>query len=116
MGTVTPDCPPGRRYDVTDFDGEREQGPSWARANWPVIELDELNAGLDPTSMSIETLAARAKEVAASAGATAAEIQQAANDSVCAMMLIRTYRVRGHLAADLLGIATRTIYRKVDGH
>ena len=21
--------------------GEREQGPSWARANWPLVELDE---------------------------------------------------------------------------
>ena len=36
---------------------EREQGPSWARANWPVAELDDLNAGLDPTLMTIETVA-----------------------------------------------------------
>ena len=91
----------GRQSEVTYFDGEREQGPSWARANWPVAELDELNAGLDPTLMSIETVAAKAKEVATAKGATAAEIEQAANDSICAMMLIRTYRVRGHLAADL---------------
>jgi 2-oxoglutarate dehydrogenase E1 component len=28
---------------------EREQGPSWARDNWPLGDLDDLNAGLDPT-------------------------------------------------------------------
>ena len=80
---------------------EREQGPSWARANWPVAELDALNSGLDPTLMSIETVAAKAKEAAAESGKSSADVERAANDSICAMMLIRTYRVRGHLAADL---------------
>jgi 2-oxoglutarate dehydrogenase E1 component len=92
---------------VTTFDdGEREQGPSWARANWPVTELDELNAALDPTRMAIEKVVAGARETAAANGA---DVEQAANDSICAMMLIRTYRVRGHLAADLdpLGLAKR---------
>jgi len=91
------------------YDGEREQGPSWARDNWPVVELDDLNAGLDPTLMAIERVAAGAKASASSIGASPAEIEQAANDSICAMMLIRTYRVRGHLAADLdpLGLAKR---------
>ncbi|HEX6375173.1 MAG TPA: 2-oxoglutarate dehydrogenase E1 component [Allosphingosinicella sp.] len=80
---------------------EREQGPSWARGNWPVVELDALNAGLDPTLMTIDKVAAGAKAAASAAGASEAEVEQAANDSICAMMLIRTYRVRGHLAADL---------------
>ena len=86
---------------------EQEQGPSWARPNWPVNELDEVNAGLDPTRMTIEKVAAKAREAAAAAGKSDAEIKQAANDSICAMMLIRTYRVRGHLAANLdpLGLA-----------
>jgi len=88
-----------------------KQGPSWARDHWPVAELDEVNAGLDPTRMAIETVAARAKEAAASAGASAAEVEQAALDSIRAMMLIRTYRVRGHLAADLdpLGLHQREL-------
>jgi len=91
---------------VENFDGEREQGPSWARANWPLTELDDLNAGLDPTAMTIEKVAAGAKAAAAGTGA---DVAQAANDSICAMMLIRTYRVRGHLAADLdpLGLVKR---------
>jgi 2-oxoglutarate dehydrogenase E1 component len=92
-------------------DIEREQGPSWARENWPLLELDEVNAGLDPTRMAIERVAANAKEAAGASGRSEVEIQQAADDSIRAMMLIRTYRVRGHLAADLdpLGLVKREL-------
>src|SRR5687768_15358875 len=98
----------GRLRDVDIF-GDREPGPSWARDNWPLIELDEVNRGLDPTGMAIEKVAAGAKAAAAASGRSGAEVEQAANDSICAMMLIRTYRVRGHLAADLdpLGLVKR---------
>ena len=92
--------------------GEREQGPSWARDNWPIVELDPVNAGLDPTLMAIAApVAAKAKEKAAAAGKSDADVEQAAQDSIRAMMLIRTYRVRGHLAADLdpLGLAKREL-------
>ncbi|MFN2472888.1 MAG: 2-oxoglutarate dehydrogenase E1 component, partial [Sphingomicrobium sp.] len=85
-----------------------ETGPSWARPNWPVAELDAVNAGLDPTEATIEQVAAKARSAAAAAGATdEAAIRHAAEDSIRAMMLIRTYRVRGHLAAKLdpLGLA-----------
>nr|WP_243444856.1 2-oxoglutarate dehydrogenase E1 component [Sphingosinicella humi] len=90
---------------------EPEQRPSWARDNWPLSELDEVNAGLDPTLMAIEKIAAKAKEAAVAAGRSDAEVKQAADDSIRAMMLIRTYRVRGHLAADLdpLGLAQREL-------
>jgi 2-oxoglutarate dehydrogenase E1 component len=90
---------------------EREQGPSWARDNWPLTDLDEVNAGLDPTRMAIEKVAGKAKEIAATAGKSDADIRQAAQDSIRAMMLIRTYRVRGHLAADLdpLGLSKREL-------
>ncbi len=97
---------------VDSFGGiEPEQRPSWARDNWPISELDEVNAGLDPTLMTIEKVAAKAKEAAVRAGRSDAEIKQAADDSIRAMMLIRTYRVRGHLAADLdpLGLAQREL-------
>src|SRR5437773_1933968 len=90
---------------------EREPGPSWERPNWPVEALDELNLGLDPTQATIEKLAAAVKEKATAAGATPDEVRRAAEDSIRAMMLIRTYRVRGHLAADLdpLGLSKREI-------
>src|SRR3954453_17365829 len=90
---------------------EREAGPSWERQGWPIEELDELNLGLDPTQATIEKVAAVVKEKAAAAGASPNEIRRAAEDSIRAMMLIRTYRVRGHLAADLdpLGLARRDV-------
>src|SRR5690348_14040374 len=88
---------------MNDFVGfeEREAGPSWGRSNWPIAELDELNLGLDPTQATIEKArAAVAARVAETTG-DPQEIRRAAEDSIRAMMLIRTYRVRGHLAADL---------------
>ena len=90
---------------------EREQGPSWARPNWPIAELDELNLGLDPTQATIEKFKAAVAEKAAATGAGPDEIRRAAEDSIRAMMLIRTYRVRGHLAADLdpLGLLSREV-------
>ena len=90
---------------------ELEQGPSWARPNWPVSELDELNLGLDPTQATIEKFKAAVAEKAAVTGASPEDIRRAAEDSIRAMMLIRTYRVRGHLAADLdpLGLSKREI-------
>src|SRR4051794_17959014 len=90
---------------------EQEQGPSWARPNWPLAELDELNLGLDPTQATIEKFAAAVKDQAAASGASPDEIRRAAEDSIRAMMLIRTYRVRGHLAANLdpLGLTRRDV-------
>jgi 2-oxoglutarate dehydrogenase E1 component len=88
-----------------------EQGPSWSRANWPVAELDELNLGLDPTEATIEKVAKAAEQKAAATTADPQAIRRAAEDSIRAMMLIRTYRVRGHLAAKLdpLGLSQRDI-------
>jgi 2-oxoglutarate dehydrogenase E1 component len=92
-------------------DSEREQGPSWARDNWPLTQLDEVNQGLDPTLMALDKVPAKARDKAIAAGKSDAEIKQAADDSIRAMMLIRTYRVRGHLAANLdpLGLAKREL-------
>src|SRR6478752_8135904 len=80
---------------------EREAGPSWARPNWPLAELDEVNLGLDPTQATIEKVKAAVAEKAAQTTSDPQAIRRAAEDSIRAMMLIRTYRVRGHLAADL---------------
>src|SRR5579884_775707 len=90
---------------------EREPGPSWERPNWPVEELDELNLGLDPTQATIEKVKKAVAEKAGIAGASPDEIRRAAEDSIRAMMLIRTYRVRGHLGADLdpLGLSKREV-------
>src|SRR6185312_16012698 len=80
---------------------EREPGPSWERSNWPIEQLDDLNLGLDPTQASIDKVRHAVADKVAASGASADEVRRAADDSIRAMMLIRTYRVRGHLAADL---------------
>ena len=80
---------------------EPEEGPSWARPNWPIAELDDINVGLDPTQATIEAVKQAAAKQAAATTADPDAIRRAAEDSLRAMMLIRTYRVRGHLAARL---------------
>ncbi|RHW18335.1 2-oxoglutarate dehydrogenase E1 component [Sphingomonas gilva] len=77
-------------------------GPSWANPRWLVRDTDALTAALDPTQM--EPAPAPAKKGAAPASAPAApaiDVTKAAADAIRMQMLIRTYRVRGHLAADL---------------
>ncbi|HEV2595609.1 MAG TPA: 2-oxoglutarate dehydrogenase E1 component [Sphingomicrobium sp.] len=86
--------------DVVGFE-ERETGPSWVRPNWPIAELDDLNLGLDPTQATIEKVKAAIAQRVAQATDDPQAIRRAAEDSIRAMMLVRTYRVRGHLAADL---------------
>jgi 2-oxoglutarate dehydrogenase E1 component len=98
-------------YEGQAFDGpgtDEEQGPSWARSGWPVSATDDLTAALDPTQM---TVAVKAAAKAAGTPLAEADIAQAAADSIRAMLLIRTYRVRGHLAANLdpLGLAKRDL-------
>jgi 2-oxoglutarate dehydrogenase E1 component len=83
---------------IENHDFEIERGPSWARSGWPLAETDDLTAALDPTQMAVVVKAA-AK--AAGKPAAEADVAVAAGDSIRAMMLIRTYRVRGHLAANL---------------
>ena len=100
-------------YENQDFPpvaAEVEHGPSWARDNWPLTDTDALTAALDPTQMEVVAKAAD-KAKAASPAASQADVQSAAADSIRAMMLIRTYRVRGHLAAKLdpLGLTKRDL-------
>jgi 2-oxoglutarate dehydrogenase E1 component len=93
---------------VENHNFETEQGPSWARPNWPLFDTDTLTAALDPTQMAVEIKAA-AK--AADKALSPAQLEQAAKDAIRAMLLIRTYRVRGHLAANLdpLGLSKQDI-------
>ncbi|MDB5718023.1 MAG: 2-oxoglutarate dehydrogenase component, partial [Sphingomonas bacterium] len=95
-------------------------GPSWAHPNWPPSTTDALTAGLDPTQMAVDKPvkpardakpASAAPALAAAARPNQEEIARAAGDSIRAMLLIRTYRVRGHLAASLdpLGLSRRDL-------
>jgi len=89
-----------------------QPGPSWQRGNWPLVgggAEDELTQALDPLALreAIRKSTAKAQQPAIDEAA----LEMAAADSIRAMLLIRTYRVRGHLAADLdpLGLARQDI-------
>jgi 2-oxoglutarate dehydrogenase E1 component len=94
--------------EVFDGVGEAERGPSWARTNWPPIDTDDLTGALDPTQMQVAVKAAAKTNGKAVSDADAVS---AADDAIRAQMLIRTYRVRGHLAANLdpLGLTQRDL-------
>lgn len=87
---------------------EAERGPSWSRSNWPLGLTDDLTQALDPTQMAVEI---KASTKAVGKPMAEADIVSAAGDSIRAMLLIRTYRVRGHLAANLdpLGLTKQDI-------
>ncbi|MEX6508314.1 2-oxoglutarate dehydrogenase E1 component [Jiella sp. M17.18] len=86
------------------------EGASWARPNWPITPNGELVSALDgnwgPVEARIETKV-KAKAQSAGVDLSSEAVHQATRDSVRALMLIRAYRVRGHLHAKLdpLGIA-----------
>lgn len=84
------------------------QGPSWARSDWPPSPNDDLTGALTgewPMVPAKEAKAAgdKIKAKAAEAGVQVSEdaVKRAVLDSVRAIMIIRAYRIRGHLIADL---------------
>ncbi|MEY8835393.1 2-oxoglutarate dehydrogenase E1 component [Phaeobacter italicus] len=81
-------------------------GPSWARADWPPAPHDDLTAALTgewPAPAEAKGAGKKIKEQAAAKGVevTDDQVQRAVLDSIRALMLIRAYRIRGHLAANL---------------
>ncbi len=79
-------------------------GPSWARSDWPEIPHDDLTAALDGQwATDPDAIAGKVKAQAGKSGVELSEagLKQAVLDSLRALMLIRAYRIRGHLAADL---------------
>lgn len=79
-------------------------GPSWERTDWPRAEGGELVAALDGDWGRFEAKAEKAAiENAKAKGVSIdpSQVQQATRDSIHAIMMIRAYRMRGHLHADL---------------
>ncbi len=81
-------------------------GPSWARADWPPSPADDLTAALTGEWMMPPEAKGLGKKVAEKAAEQGMainddQIQRAVLDSIRAIMMIRAYRIRGHLAADL---------------
>jgi len=101
--------PAWRQFFATladDKEATRKQlkGPSWARPDWPQVQNGELISALDGNWPAAEAqvgakIAAKAKEKGQALSIE--EVRKATMDSVRALMMIRAYRMRGHLAADL---------------
>ena len=83
---------------------EPVNGPSWQRRDWPQVANGELVSALDGDWARLESeIAPKISSDAKTAGKqlSAQELRKATLDSVRALMMIRAYRFRGHLAADL---------------
>src|SRR5271154_2723789 len=82
------------------------RGASWRQPNWPATPKGDLISALDGDWPATEgAVAEKRRAKAAVAGPSAApsedEIRRATRDSVRALMMIRAYRMRGHLYANL---------------
>ena len=88
------------------------RGASWKNKNWPAAPKGDLVNALDgdwPTAEKALGDKIKAKAAASGASVSDADIVRATRDSVRAIMMIRAYRMRGHLHANLdpLGIEAR---------
>lgn len=99
------------------------EGPSWERANWPLTPQDDLTSALDGNWAEVEKtvgakIAAKAQARGGDKGGglSSADLLQATRDSVRALMLIRSYRMRGHFHAKLdpLGIEAQRNREELD--
>jgi 2-oxoglutarate dehydrogenase E1 component len=98
---------------------QNAEGPSWGRPDWPPLPRGDLVAALDGDWD--EAGKAVAEKVQAKAQAKGVElseghVQQATRDAVRALMLIRAFRMRGHLHANLdpLGLEPRKDPEELD--
>ncbi|MFV1875057.1 2-oxoglutarate dehydrogenase E1 component [Nioella sp.] len=96
-------------------------GPSWARADWPPAPNDELTSALTgewPAQAEAKGAEKKIREKAAEKGVEVTDevIKRAVLDSIRALMIIRAYRIRGHLVADLdpLGMRDATPHPELD--
>ncbi|MBM7068353.1 2-oxoglutarate dehydrogenase E1 component [Actibacterium sp. 188UL27-1] len=96
-----------RQMGDAELDVKAEaNGPSWARPDWPPMPGDDLTSALTgewPVEADAPKAADKIKAKAQETGTqiTEDQIKRAVLDSIRALMLIRAYRIRGHLIADL---------------
>jgi 2-oxoglutarate dehydrogenase E1 component len=95
------------------------KGASWKQPGWPVPMNGELVAALDGNWIEVEkAVGQKIKTEAQPRGIelTSEQVQQATRDSVKALMMIRAYRMRGHLHAKLdpLELEPRSVQPELD--
>ena len=114
-----------RALGDSELDAKRAaSGPSWARTDWPPQPADDLTAALTgewaapPPAKEAKAAGAKIAAKAEEQGIqlTNEQIQRAVLDSIRALMIIRAYRIRGHLAADLdpLGLAEKKSHPELE--
>jgi 2-oxoglutarate dehydrogenase E1 component len=90
--------------DPTDVADEAGGAP-WARPDWPPAETSETVAALDGNWDTVPDVGKLAQKIRGKSepkgGIGEAELRGAVLDSIRAIMYIRSFRSRGHLAADL---------------
>ena len=90
--------------DNTDAVKQNAEGPSWQRRDWPRTTNGELVSALDGNWGEVAVKAQKAvadKALAKGESVSAEAVMQATRDSIHAIMMIRAYRMRGHLHANL---------------
>ena len=112
-----------RQMGDTELDVKAEAtGPSWARGDWPPQPADDLTAALTgewaPDPVEAKGAGDKIKAQAEAKGVEVSDdqIKRAVLDSIRALMIIRAYRIRGHLVADLdpLGMRDQTPHPELD--
>ncbi len=94
-------------------------GASWSRLDWPPVPNDDLTAALDgqwPADAKAAGDKIKAKAAEKGASISEAQLRSAVLDSIRALMIIRAYRIRGHLVADLdpLGMTKNEPHPELD--
>jgi 2-oxoglutarate dehydrogenase E1 component len=92
--------------DIAHNNADNDSGPSWAREKSRVI------GAVDPSA----SIKAVAKGHVSGRTINAADMRAATLDSLRAVMLIRAYRIRGHLLADLdpLALEKKQLHPELD--
>ncbi|HWT30530.1 MAG TPA: 2-oxoglutarate dehydrogenase E1 component [Propylenella sp.] len=95
------------------------RGATWQRSDWPVHANGEVVAAFDGNWAPVERRAGdRIRAVAQKQGieVTDRQVFRATRDSVRALMMIRAYRMRGHLEANLdpLGLTPPRYHEELD--
>ena len=98
---------------VAPATNKQKTSPSWLRPDWPPSPKGEFLSAVDSQwdTQAPKDLKNKIERKAAETGAEISEnlLRQAVLDSIRALMIIRAYRIRGHLAANLdpLGITKK---------
>ncbi len=103
-----------REFFNRDGEAMAAPRPSWQRQDWPVKTNGELTSALTGDWPDEAVIADKHK--ARSPGISQDQVRAATLDSIRALMMIRAFRIRGHLAADLdpLGIEKRGPWPELD--